>query len=264
MPWHTRCKTSIRPRVSVKLGEVCVQLEGEVRMDGKIRRRLDLGSRVLSFSRDNPDPDPAYGNMVARLEDLMREAQGFEQRQRKGRVQVGAAAKRKRDLRRTMKLVHLAYVRQVAALASRDEPDLGWRFAWSRGSRAQRNFRAAAARIAGEAVKQRQLLERYGLSAEALDALVQMLDDFDRAVTELTEGRLMHIGATAGLRHISAEVLRQVGALDGFNRIRFARDVGGLAAWLSVSKVLAHSPRGEGDGPPDSPPGEEGGVRPAA
>jgi hypothetical protein len=250
----------------VKLGEVCVQFEGEVRMDGKIRRRLDMGSRVLSFSRDNPDPDPAYGNMVTRLEELMGAAQVFEQRQRKGRVQVGAAAGHKRDLRRTMKLVHLAYVRQVAALASRDEPDLEWKFAWSRGSRAQRNFRAAAGRIAGEAVKHRELLERYGLSAEALGALVQMLDDFDRAVAELTEGRLMHIGATAGLRHISAEVLREVGALDGFNRIRFARDVGKLAAWLSVSKVLAHSPRADGGDAldvPDAPAGE-GDVRPAA
>ena len=232
-------------------------------MDGKVRRRLDMGSRVLYFSRDNPDPDPAHGNMVARLEELMQQAQVFEARQRKGRLQVGVAAGHKRNLRRTMKLVHLAYVRQVAALASRDEPGLEWKFAWYRGSRAQRNFRAAAGRIAGEAVKQRELLERYGLSAEALDGLVQMLDDFDRTVAELTQGYLMHIGATAGLRHLSAEVLHQVGALDGFNRIRYAHDVGKLAAWLSVSKVLAHSPRGEGE---EATPGpvEEGDVRPAA
>ena len=228
-------------------------------MNGKIRRRIEMGFRALQFSYENPDPSPSYGVMVARLEDLMRQAGELELRQLKGRNQEGGAAKKKRVLRRTMKRAHLAYLARLAEAASNEEPELGQLFAWPR-SRAQRDFRATAGKIAAQAVERRELLERFGLSAEVLEALGDMLKDFDRFTEELIEGQRMHVGATAGLRQVSAEILQAVSVLDGFNRVRFAGHPSALVVWASVSKVLAHSARAAGDAPAE----EEGGVRPAA
>jgi hypothetical protein len=75
------------------------------------------------------------------------------------------------------------------------------------------------------------------------------------------------VRASAEIRRLADEVVQGVRVLDRFNRLRFRDTPEVLAAWRSVSTVVA-TPRGktEAEGGPGSgsAPQEGGEVRPAA
>jgi hypothetical protein len=81
-------------------------------------------------------------------------------------------------------------------------------------------------------------------------------------VQQSAEGRRQHIGATAQLRVVADEIVRVVQVMDGFQRLRFAKDPERLAAWLGPSSVRATPRPGEPVEP--QPSGTPEPVRPAA
>ena len=95
-----------------------------------------------------------------------------------------------------------------------------------------------------------------------LDDLTAKLAAYDEAVRQGAEGRRQHIGATADLRVVADEIVRVVQVLDGFQRLRFARDPERLAAWVGASSVRA-TPRAAEPVTPQ-PSGTPEPVRPAA
>ena len=233
-------------------------------MNAKIRRRLEMGARALRFSREHLDPSPGYHRVLAALESLVSAADRCALQQRAGLIQVQAAALRKRELRRTMKLTHLAYLASLAQEASQEEPELAGLFLHLRASRAHLTFRTVARGIAAQAEQRKDLLERHGLAGPVLETLAQALDQFDEATEQLIDGRRTHVGASAELQHLAGEVVKKVHVLDGFNRIRFASDRESLAAWLSASKVLAYSPPAGAAARDQEQPASGGDIRPAA
>lgn len=109
---------------------------------------------------------------------------------------------------------------------------------------------------------------KYGLADTVFDGLTQALGQFDAAVEERTQGRRTHVGASAELNALAAEVVQVVKLMDGLNRFRFAKDPESLAAWESASNVVA-TPRSASEPEPglDTPAGPApvgGEVRPAA
>jgi hypothetical protein len=214
-------------------------------MNAKVRRQLDMAGSVLNFSRNNPDPNPRYMTMVADLEALLREADELIVQERDGAAMVCAAAQRKRELRRTMKSVHLPYVARVGKAAAQEVPDLKEHLWLRRGSRAYLVFRTAVKGIVQKGMSHKEVLDRHGLVGPVFEELARLLAEFDRACEDLIEGRRLHVGARAGLQRIAHELVRQVSLIDGFNRFRFAAEPGILAGWIAVSKVLKHSPHSQ-------------------
>jgi hypothetical protein len=230
-------------------------------MNAKARRKIEMGTRVLSFSRAHPDPSPGYAAALSRLEDRLTRAAQLAAQQREGTLEVRAATVQKRDLRRIMRRTQLAHVASVAEVAAREAPELAQKFVVTPEGTPYLAFRTAARSLVAEAQNQKELLVKHGLVDTLLDSLVQSLDQFDRAVEQGTNGRRAHVGASAELDAVGDEVVGIVKVMDGLNRFRFAKDAESLAEWSSASNVIG--PPRPAEDEPETPPAS-GEIKPAA
>ena len=233
-------------------------------MNAQSRRRIEMGTRALEFSRAHPDSEPGTTSVVARLEQLIARANETAAAQRNGLIQVRAASARKEELRRAMLAVPIAHLAEVGRAAAREEHELGKTFRFRPGASTFLAFRTAARGMASAAQEHREVLVKYGLSQSVLDQLVQQLDQFDAAVALGMAGRGAHIGATRELRTVSKEIFRSVRVMDGRNRQRFAEDGQLLGSWIGASTVLGTPARPGTEPEPEGGPPAGGEVRPAA
>jgi hypothetical protein len=228
--------------------------------------------RQLISDRRPMRPPPARRSsrrctMLYDVEEKLARAKEAAADQRSGLLGVGANAARKLELRRTMREAHLAHIAQVARAAGREAPEVAQKFVFRPGTTTYVAFQTTARAFLAEAEKHRELLVRHGLVESVLAELRQSLDQFDAAMVSGAEARAAHVRASAELRRLADEVVQGVKVLDRFNRVRFRGTPEVLAAWRSVSSVIA-TPRGKTE--PEAGPGsggasQEGGeVRPAA
>jgi hypothetical protein len=228
-------------------------------MLAKTRRKLNMGTRVLEFSRKYPDASPGYLAAAARLQGLLDRAEQLARQQNDGRSEVRVATGRKRELRRLMLQAHLDHLAHVAEIASIEEPEVIQKFVFPADATTYQAFQTAASGIAAEAESRKDLLMKHGLSEEVLNGLKVALEQFETAVEQGAAGRLAHVGASAELVIVSEQVVQTVKVMNGLIRIRFGNQREILAAWESASNVIG-PPRPQEDTPTD-PDGE---VRPAA
>ena len=230
-------------------------------MNAQSRRKIEMGTRALEFSRAHPDSEQGTATAAARLEQLVARANQTAAVQRDGFIDARAASARKNELRRTMLEVPIAHLAEVGRAAAREEHELGKTFRFKPGADTFLAFRTAARSMASEAQTHRELLAKYGLAQSVLDEFVQMLDQFDEAIALGNDGRTAHVGATRELKAVATEIVRAVRVMDGRNRQRFAQDEQLLGSWINASTVLGTRGRGMGlEG--ETPAGGE--VRPAA
>ena len=243
-------------------------------MRAKTRRKIEMGQRVLEFSRLHPDPSPGYAAAVTRLQERLARADQLAQQQVDGRAEMRVATRRKQEIRKLMMRAHLDHLASVAEIASVEEPALLQKFRFPPDATTYLAFRAAASSMAAEAESRKELLLRHGLSEDVLVGLKNSLDEFETALEQGAAGRLSRVGATAELDSVSDEIVQIVKVMNGLVRLRFAHQSELLAAWDSASNVFA-TPRfekPESDGSPTSggthPSGgtapSSGEVRPAA
>ena len=229
-------------------------------MDAHSRRRVEMGTRALEFSRAHPDSEPGTAEVTARLEQLIARANGTASAQRDGIIQVRAARSRKEELRQAM-LVPIAHLAEVGRAAAREEHELGKAFRFRPDASTYFAFRTAARGMATAAQEHRELLLKYGLSQPVLDEFMKQLDQLEEAMALGNEGRAAHVGATRELRVVSREIFRIVRVMDGRSRQRFAGDAQLLGAWISASTVFRKPQPGQESEEETSGGGE---VRPAA
>jgi len=237
--------------------------QGEECMNAQCRRKIEMGTRALEFSRAHPDADPGYAAAAAKLEQLMARASEATVAQRSGIVDARAASARKGELKRTMQAVHIAHLAQVGEEAATENHELGKRFRFQPAAGTLLAFRAAAGTMADEAQANREMLVKYGLSAAVLEEFLQRLEQFDAAVALGNAGRATHVNATAELDAVAAGIVRAVNVMDGRNRQRFQQEEPLLAEWISASTVVGRRRRvSDNPAPEETPPA--GDVRPAA
>jgi hypothetical protein len=229
-------------------------------MLAKTRRKLDMGTRVLEFTRLHPDTSPAFVAAVARLQERLARAGQLAHQFMDGRSAVHVATARKVELRRLIKRTHLHHLASVAEMASVEEPELARKFVIPHDATTYRGFQTAASGLAAEAENRKDLLLKHGLAEEVLTGLQVALDQFETAVEQGAAGRLTHVGATSELDTVGEEVVQIVKVMTGLIRVRFASQPELVVEWESASNVVA-APRPE-DKPGTPPPGGE--VRPAA
>lgn len=229
-------------------------------MKAKTRRKLEMGGRAFIFGWIHADRSPNYAATLARLENRLARANQLAVQQRDGLTEVGAAAARKRELRGTIRRLHLAHLRHAAWAARFELPELWRKFRLNRGTIPYQTFRTTANFMAAEAEAHKEILTKHGLADEVLENLAQALQDFDRAVEQGMQGHQAHVGASAALDMVADEVVRIVKVMTGINRFRFAHDAGVLAQWATASNVIA-TPRSPAAEPPAPITGD---VRPAA
>ena len=234
-------------------------------MNARTRRKIEMATGALEFSRAHPDPSPGYTAALATLEERVTRAEQLAAQQREGIIEARAATARKRDLRQTLKQAHLVHLARVAAVAAREVPELPQKFVLTRATNAYLAFRTAARGMQAEALGRKEVLVKHGLAESVLESLAQALDQFDAAVEQGSEGRRAHVGASAELDAVADEIVQIVKVMDGLNHVRFAADAEQLAAWASASNVIGPFRPATKPAPKELPAPPAGGeVRPAA
>jgi hypothetical protein len=66
-------------------------------MNAKSRRRIEMGTRALEFSRAHPDESPGYAAALTRLEERLDRAEALAGLQREGTLRVRASTARKQS-----------------------------------------------------------------------------------------------------------------------------------------------------------------------
>jgi hypothetical protein len=233
-------------------------------MRAKTRRKLEMGQRVLEFSRQNPDQSAGYVAAAARLQERLTRAAELARQQVDGRAEIRVATGRKRELRRLMMQAHLDHLASVAEIASVEESELAQKFRFPADATTYLAFRAAASSMAAEAESRKELLVKHGLSEDVLNSLTTSLDQFETALELGSAGRLTRVRATAELVTVADEVVQIVKVMNGLIRIRFANQPELLATWESASNVFATPRLPNPETQPSPTPPTEGEIKPAA
>jgi hypothetical protein len=197
-----------------------------------------MAQRALEFSQAHPSSSQGYANILKQLEDELARATQLGEEQRRGIAEVRTATIEKEKHRRALRRNHLVHLAGVAERAATENPELAQKFDLPRMPTRGLAFRAAARTMVDLAEEQKDLLGKYGLVEEVLQAARSAIDQLDALVDRGAEGRRVHIGASASLVVSVDEVVRLVRILDGFNRSRFADDPNLLAGWLSASNIV--------------------------
>ena len=235
-------------------------------MNAEVRRRIEMGTRAVEFSRANPDTEPGMQGAVSKLEQLIKQAAEAAAAQRDGIIQVRASAARKEELRHAMTAVPITHMAEVGLAAAPEKQELGTTFRLKPGSSTIHGFQTAAHAMVAAAEAHKETLEKHGMVQSLLDDLVQLLGQLDATIQQGSDGRAAHVGATAELKAVAFEIARTVRVMDGRNRQRFAHDPQLLGSWLNASRVSGRRRPGS-DGPAAPAEGAtpaDGDVRPAA
>ena len=230
-------------------------------MNAELRRRLERAVRVRDFLRAHRSDGVAEGKALARLEELVQRAEALDGQQRAGVVATRASVEKRVEVRRALQSKLLKYLAAVGALVAQDAPDLGAPFRLPPGNASKQEFLTAARGMLELATARKEVLENRGMSEQLLTDLGATLIAFEETLESTRAARREHVGASADLRRVLAELSRQVRALDGLVRYRFGDNDELMGAWASARNVLGpFRPHAE----PEVGGGEPGFVEPAA
>jgi len=100
-----------------------------------------------------------------------------------------------------------------------------------------------------KATAQKDVLVSLGMSPQVVDDLGKSLGELERSLEATREGRREHVGASADLAAVAAEIAEQVQLLDGVVQYRFGDDAELMGAWASARTVLGpFKPKGQAAG----------------
>ena len=89
-----------------------------------------------------------------------------------------------------------------------------------------------------KATSQVEVLLARGMSPTLLDDIARVLGEIEKTIEASRAGRRGHVGASADLKAVAAEIKKQIRALDGMVRYRFGDNPELMGAWRSARNVL--------------------------
>ena len=175
---------------------------------------------------------------LAKLEELVQRADGLVARQRAGIAVARAATLQREGIRDTLQTALLRYLRAVSQAAAKENADLLAQFRMPHVNVSHRVFVAAVRGLVAKATEQKDLLVSHGMQPSLLDDLGAALAEFEQTLEASRAGRREHVGASADLEAVAAEIVEQVRVLDGLMRYRFRSNADLMGEWASVRNVL--------------------------
>lgn len=217
-------------------------------MDADTRRRIEMGQRILHFSRQHPADDPGHQAVVDRLADRLEQARLSQAREVSGhKHEAGAIAHR--DAERASIQLDLVLLASLSRMAHRDGREGISPIPIPQLKDNLLLFKTIA-RVAEQFGKDgREALREYGPIDELLARLGASLDQFESLEGLKNRSLNAHVGAHSGLQGLGMEIVQLARHLDCLNRHRFQGRTELLAAWKS-SRHVAWRGRGT-DGPAD-------------
>jgi len=222
-----------------------------------LRRRLEMAVRVRDFLRAHRADGIQGGEAaaLARLEELLTRAQVLAAQQRAGVLARRGSTEQRAVVRRALQSQLLTYLSAVGRVAAGDNPELGAHFRLPATRATNQAFLTLGRGMLKKATEQKELLVGRGMSEQLLDDLAAALTQFEQTLEATRAARREHVGASADLESVVAEISLQVRLLDGLVRYRFGDNAELMGAWASVRNVVGPN-RSKADP-------MVGGVRPA-
>lgn len=233
-------------------------------MNNIVRNKLDMVTRVRTFSRAHPSTEPTYTTVLGRLEERLAEAQAIATRQHEARVAARGARNNRRELRRIVHFQLLKYLVAVGNVAAKSRTELATQFRLPSVGANNQVFLTAVKALAAAAEQQRDVLVAAGMAPALLEELKQKLAEFETASEEARAKKLSHIGARADLDEIAGELMDDVRVLDGINRWRFANDPEAMAEWEAARHLPPQRPADQPEQSKEVTPANPGRIAPAA
>ena len=206
-------------------------------MDARLRRRLEMAVRVRDFLRAHRTEGVAEGTALARLEELVQRAEVLAAQQRAGIVATRAATELRAEVRRALRSKLLLYLSAVGGAAANENAELGAQFRLPRVGPNQA-FVTMARGMLEKATAHQELLVKRGMSETLIADITAAIEEFEQTLEATRAGRLEHVGASADLRAVMAEISEQVKVLDGIVRYRFGDNAELMGAWGSAHSVV--------------------------
>src|SRR2546430_4521783 len=88
-----------------------------------------------------------------------------------------------------------------------------------------------------KATAHKELLVKRGMSETLIDDITAAIEEFEQTLEATRAGRREHVGASADLRAVMAEISDQVKVVDGIVRYRFGDNTELMGAWASAHNV---------------------------
>jgi hypothetical protein len=206
-------------------------------MDGRLRRRLEMAVRVRDFLRTHLTDGVAEGTALARLAELVQRAEVLAGQQRAGILATRAATVMRGEVRRALRSKLLLYLSAVAGVAAHENVELAAEFRLPKVGPNQA-FLTMARGMLEKATAHKQLLVERGMSDTLLADITAAIEEFEQTLEATRASRLEHVGASADLRSVMAEISEQVKVLDGIVRYRFGDNTELMGAWASAHNVV--------------------------
>ena len=203
----------------------------EFTVNTNVRRKLEMVTRVRTFSRAHPSTEPTYTTVLGRLEGRLTEAEAIAAKQHEARVAARDARLRRKELRRVVHFQLLPYLVAVGNVAAKSRGEPTKQFRLPETSTNNQVFLTAVKGLVTAAGEQREVLVAAGMAPALLDELQRKLAEFETASEEARAKRLSHIGARVDLDKIAGKLMDDVRVLEGINRWRFAKDPEVMAEW---------------------------------
>jgi len=197
-----------------------------------------MAKRVRDFLRAHKTDAVGEGLGLAKLEELIQRAELLVAQQRAGVVVARAATQQRDKLRRALLSKLLLYLRAVGAVAAKQNPELAVQFQLPPANASHQALLTVVRGMLEKATAQKDLFVSRGMSPTLLEALAGALGEFEKTLEASREGRRNHVGASADLKAVAAEIKEQVRVLDGLVRFRFGENAELMAAWASARNVL--------------------------
>jgi hypothetical protein len=214
-------------------------------MDARLRRRLEMAVRVRDFLRTHRTDGVAESAVLARLEQLIDRAHMLAAQQRAGIVAARASTELRGEVRRTLRSKLLLYLSAVGGVAANENAELGAQFRLPKVGPNQA-FVTMARGMLEKATAHKDLLVQRGMSDTLLADITAAIQEFEQSLEATRASRLEHVGASADLHSVMAEISEQVKVLDGIVRYRFGDNAELMGAWASAHNVVgfvrAHPP----------------------
>jgi len=175
---------------------------------------------------------------LAKLEELVQRAEVLASQQRAGLVATRSTSKHRKTLRRALQSKLLLYLRAVGVVAAKENAELAMQFQVPPSNASNQALLTMARGMLEKATAHKDVLVKRGMSEQLLDDLAKTLGEFEQTIEATRASRREHIGASADLEAVAAEIAEQVKVLDGLVRYRFGDDAELMGAWASARNVL--------------------------
>jgi len=197
-----------------------------------------MAGRVREFLRAHKTDGVGEGLGLAKLEELVQRAEVLASQQRAGLVATRSTSKHRKALRRALQSKLLLYLRAVGVVAAKENAELATQFQVPPSNASNQALLTMARGMWEKATAHKDVLVKRGMSEQLLDDLAKTLGEFEQTIEATRASRREHVGASADLEAVAAEVAEQVKVLDGLVRYRFGDDAELMGAWASARNVL--------------------------